>query len=161
MLISFVVAMSENRVIGKEGQVPWHLPKDLNHFKKLTVGKNILMGRKTFEAIGQALPHRHNFVLSRDDNFSANNIGVFHNKEEVLRSNFDELMIIGGEKIYQLFLPECQKIHLTLIHATIDGDTHFPNVLNFNELKRDLQDIDERHAYSYSFIEYIKSSGSA
>lgn len=150
--------MSENRVIGKGGKLPWHLPHDLTHFKKLTMGKNILMGRKTFDSIGSALKNRNNFVLTRNQEFYAPNVRVFHRKDEVLESGLDEIMVIGGEDIYRLFLKECTRIYLTLVHTTIVGDAYFPQIHGFKELSREDHNADEKHAFRYTFIEYGKLS---
>lgn len=154
MKITFIAAMSENRVIGVQGKLPWHLPHDMRRFKELTIGKTILMGRKTFDSIKKALPHRNNLVLTNDRSFSADHTRVFHCKEDVLASPYEEILVIGGGEIYQLFLPECQKIHLTLVHTTLAGDALFPSFRNFEEKHRSTNAQDERHAYPYSFIEY-------
>lgn len=157
MQVSLIVAMSENRVIGKLGKLPWHLPNDLIHFKKLTTGKNILMGRKTFDSIGRALPNRNNLVLTKNLDLRADAITVFHSKEELLDSKLDELMVIGGEEIYKLFLPECRKIYLTLVHDVVAGDAFFPDFHGFYENNRETYESDRLHAYRYSFIEYLKN----
>jgi dihydrofolate reductase len=154
MRISFIVAMGENRVIGANNQLLWHLPDDLKHFKALTVGKHVVMGRKTFLAIKRPLPDRHNLVLTRDPTFRADHIQVFHNKDDLLRCQFDELFVIGGEEIYRLFLPECQKIYLTLVHASFDGDAYFPPFDGFKETYRQYHGTDARHKIAFSFIEY-------
>lgn len=159
MLISFVVAMSENRVIGRNGQLPWKLSNDLRRFKELTIGKNILMGRKTFESINKPLPNRNNFVLTRNDDFNRNDLVIFHSKEDVLKSNIKELIVIGGADIYELFLPECQRIYLTLVHTIIDGDIYFPHFFGFLEKSRQFYRHDEKHQYDYSFIEYERNEG--
>lgn len=154
MRISFIVAMSENRVIGIDGKLPWHLPNDLQHFKKLTVGKNILMGRKTFESIKQPLPHRQNFVLTNNREFVRSGVTCFHTKVEALNSGLEDLIVIGGEDTFRLFLPECQKIYLTLVHTSLLGDTHFPAFTGFNEVSCQFHDKDDRHCVAYSFFEY-------
>lgn len=157
MEISFVAAMSENRVIGNKGKLPWHLPRDLKHFKELTLRKHILMGRKTFDSIKQALPKRHNLVLTHDLGFSAHDIDVVHSKEDVLKRNFSALIVVGGEEIFRLFLPECQKIYLTIVHTVTAGDTYFPEIPDFIIKSCEFHPSDERHAYSYSFIEYVRA----
>lgn len=156
MRVSFVVAMSENRVIGRDGSLPWHLPRDLKHFKELTLGKNILMGRKTFLSLTKPLPHRNNLVLTRDPSFSCNNVQVFHSKDEVLKQDFVELMVIGGQEIFSLFIEECTTIYLTVIHAHIDGDTYFPEIKGFTEIKRETFAPDERNPYAYSFCQLLR-----
>lgn len=156
MKITFVAAMSENGVIGNDGALPWHLPNDFKHFKRLTVGKNILMGRKTFTSIGRALPNRQNYVLTRNRTFHAEDVTVFHSKHDVLNAGFSELIVIGGAELYQMFLHECTHVFLTLVHATIPGDTYFPSLDGFIETHRETFAADQQHAYSYSFIEYEK-----
>jgi dihydrofolate reductase len=157
MHISFIAAMSENHVIGKEGALPWHLPNDLKHFKKLTLGKNILMGRKTFESIKRPLPERNNFVLTKDPSFVKENVTVFYSKDEVVNSGIDEFIVIGGADIYQLFFGECEKIYLTVVHAVVEGDVYFPQFSHFNERAREDYAADANHAYPYSFLELVRS----
>ncbi|HXW53721.1 MAG TPA: dihydrofolate reductase [Myxococcota bacterium] len=154
MKVSFVVAMSENRVIGKDGQLPWHLPNDLKRFRALTLGKHVLMGRRTFDSLKAPLSGRNNLVLSKKAQVSDPQVRVFRSKEEVLRSGIDELMVIGGEEIFRLFLPECQRIFLTLLHAQIVGDTYFPEFNGFHEVHRSFYAGDSRHSVNYSFLEY-------
>ncbi len=157
MEIIFVVAISENRAIGKNGALLWHLPNDLKRFRALTLGHHILMGRKTFNSIGRALPERTNLVLTKDPAFFAPDIEIVHSMAEVLSLNLEQLMVIGGEEIYRMFLPYCHKIYLTLVHAHIEGDAHFPELLGFVETKREFHDKDDRHPFPYTFIEYSKT----
>lgn len=156
MRIIFIAAMSENRVIGKRGKLPWSLPKDLLHFKKLTLKQAVLMGRKTFASLKSPLKNRQNLVLTTDRFFSHPDVVVFHSKEEVLNSCFNEIFVIGGEEIFRLFLADCEKIYLTIVHADLDGDAYFPEFSGFKETSRQLMDADERHDYSFSFITYEK-----
>lgn len=127
-LITQVVAMAENRVIGRDNALPWHLPADLAHFKHVTMGKPIVMGRKAFEAIGRPLPGRHNIVMTRNPNYTAAGCSVVHSLEQALAAAgaVEEIAVIGGEDIYRLFLPITDLIHLTVVHAEIDGDTWYP-----------------------------------
>jgi dihydrofolate reductase len=127
-LISQIVAMTENRVIGRDNAMPWHLPADLAHFKQTTLGKPIVMGRKAHEAIGRPLPGRRNIVMTRNPDYAAAGCDVVHSAEQALAAAGDvgEVAIIGGEDIYRLFLPVTNLIHLTLIHAELEGDTWFP-----------------------------------
>jgi len=126
--ISIIAAMAKNRVIGRQNQLPWRLPADLSHFKGLTVGKTIVMGRKTFDSIGRALPHRRNIVLTRDTQFSAPGCEVFHDFEAVLQlSDIDEMMVIGGAQLYQLALPLADRLYITLIDRDFEGDVFFPD----------------------------------
>ena len=135
MRVSLIVAMAENRVIGRDGDMPWHLPEDLKFFKKMTLGKPVIMGRKTYESIGRSLPKRPNIVITRDTNFSAQGVHVVGSVPEALElahtfgeTGADEIMVIGGGQIYAEALKFAQRVYLTEIHATIDGDTTFPDL---------------------------------
>ena len=128
MNVSLVVAMATNNVIGRDGGLPWHLPEDLQYFKSLTMGKPIVMGRKTYDSIGRALPGRQNVVLTRDPSFSAASCDIAKSRSEVfeLTNGADEIMVIGGASIYELFLPQASRIYLTRVSAIVEGDTWFP-----------------------------------
>ena len=156
MHISAVVAMSENRVIGKDNQLPWHLPADLQHFKKITMGKPIIMGRKTFESIGKPLPGRNNIIITRDKNFKAQSCIVVHSIEEAISSVKDnnEIFIIGGAELFKQTLPNIQRLYLTIIHHVFDGDTYFPeiNSSEWREVEREFHAPDANNIYSYSFV---------
>jgi len=156
MRISAIVAMSKNRVIGKDNALPWHLPADLKHFKDVTMGKPILLGRKTYESIGRPLPGRCNVVITRDLNFKAAGCIVTHSIEQALDavSGSDEVFIIGGALLYQEFLPRVTRLYITLIHAEIEGDTFFPeiNAAEWKEIERVDFSKDEKNSYDYSFI---------
>ncbi len=156
MLISAVVAMAENRVIGKENRLPWHLPADLKYFKTLTLGKTILMGRKTHESIGRVLPGRRNLILTRNPALQVPGAQVVDSLSQALKilSPADELMIIGGAALYRELLPQIQRIYLTLVHARIEGDSYFPelNPSEWQELSREDHPADEKNAYSFSFV---------
>lgn len=130
MIISLIVAMDKNNVIGKDNKMPWHIPDDLKRFKKLTMGKPIIMGRKTFESIGKPLPGRINIILTKDVNYSQDGCNVVHSVDEALKfcKGNDELMVIGGAKIYEQFLIMAKKIYLTLVDDEYEGDTYFPEL---------------------------------
>lgn len=156
--ISAIVAHAENRVIGKDNKMPWHLPADLKHFKDITTGHPILMGRKTFESIGKALPNRTNIILTRDAFFAAPpGTVVVHSLEaaldEVKKIAASELFIIGGAQLYEQFLPIIQKLYLTTIHQTFEGDTFFPklNETEWETMAEEHHEADEKNAYGYSF----------
>ncbi|MDO8643795.1 MAG: dihydrofolate reductase, partial [bacterium] len=122
-MISIIAAVAKNRIIGKNNQLPWHLPEDLKHFKEITMGHPILMGRKTFESIGHPLPGRENIVLTRDRSWKAEGVTVIHDFEAILKQRVatEENFVIGGSKIYELALPYAQKLYLTLINKEFEG----------------------------------------
>ena len=125
-MISIIAAVSENNVIGHKGGIPWRIPRDFKHFKDTTTGHPIVMGRKTFESIGRPLPDRENIILTKQD-IHPQGYSVIHSIEPVLeRAKNEEIFIIGGREIYNLFLPYTDKIYLTRVHATVAGDVMFP-----------------------------------
>lgn len=128
MIISLIAAMSRNRVIGKDNRLPWKLSADFKRFKELTSGKPIIMGRKTFESIGRPLPNRTNIIITRDINYKADGCIVVDSAEDALKaaSNAAEVMIIGGEQIFRMFLPKADKMYLTFIDEEFEGDAYFP-----------------------------------
>src|SRR5688572_24314058 len=130
MRISLIVAMAENRVIGRNNQLPWHLPADLKHFKSLTTGHSVIMGRKTFESMGKPLPNRRNIVITRQANFRADGVDTAHSLEEAisLAKGDAEIFVIGGAEVFRDALNGADRLYLTLIHATIEGDVFFPEV---------------------------------
>jgi dihydrofolate reductase len=127
--MEIVVAMTDNFVIGANGDMPWHLPADLQHFKKLTSGGAIVMGRRTWESIGRPLPNRKNIIVTRQDGFRADGATVVHSLDEAVQAaSGKKLFIIGGGEIYKSSLDRATLLHITRIHTTIDGDTYFPEV---------------------------------
>ena len=163
MLISAIVALSENRAIGKNNQLPWHLPADLKHFKQITMGKAILMGRKTYQSIGRALPGRTNIILTSDKNFQAENCVIIHSIEQALQITQDELCVIGGAEIYQQMLPYIQRIYMTVVHHVVDGDTYFPelNPAEWKEIEKTDYEADEKNNHAYRFLLLERSDNSA
>jgi dihydrofolate reductase len=154
-VLELVVAVAENDVIGRANGLPWHLPADLRHFKSLTVGRSIVMGRKTYESIGKALPNRENLVLSRSSGFAPHDARVVRSVQEARGAAGSPLMVIGGAEIYGLCLPEAERIHLTLVHTRIDdGDTFFSDWrgAHWRESSRERIEADARNAYACSFI---------
>lgn len=133
--IALVVAMAENRVIGRDGGLPWRIPADLKHFKQLTMGKPIVMGRKTFDSIGRPLPGRPNIVVTRDRAKRWDGVEVAANVDSALRLaeqhadrlGVDEIMLIGGAELYRAVLPRAARMYLTLVHEPAEGDTLFPD----------------------------------
>lgn len=163
MNISLILAMSRNRVIGRDNQLPWHLPADLAHFKATTMGKPILMGRKTWESIGKALPGRKNIVLTGQAGYTAEGATVVNNIDEAIAAceSADELMVIGGAGVYQVFLPRAQKIYLTLIDEDFEGDTLFPRLdeSEWREESREENRADEKNKYDYTYRVLIRETG--
>jgi len=157
-VLSAIVAMSENRTIGKDNKLPWHLPADLKHFKEITTGHYIVMGRKTFESIGKSLPNRTNVVLSRDSQFIAPGCHVVNTIETAIdmarKDQQAEIFIIGGAEIYRQLLPKINRLYLTVVHAEVEGDAWFPELSpnEWREVSREQHQADEKNAYAYSFI---------
>ena len=154
--VSIVVAMDEHAGIGLEGRLPWHLPNDLKRFKALTLGKPIVMGRRTFDSIGRPLPGRHNIVVSRQPGHGIGGCTVVPSLAAALAAagEVDETCVIGGADIYRLALPLAQTVHLTRVHATVGADTFFPplDAADWEEIAREDHPADERHAHAYSFV---------
>ncbi len=162
MKISLIVAMAENRVIGLNNQMPWHLSADLKHFKQITMGSPIIMGRKTFEAIGRPLPGRTNIIVSRNPQYQAENCLLFPQLEAALNhcQQHDEVFIIGGATLYEQTLERAHKIYLTQIHQVFSGDTYFPEIdkQTWVELEKTTIQDDPAVEFSYSFICLEKKS---
>lgn len=159
--IQIVVAMSENRGIGQQGKLPWHLPADLKHFKALTMGKPIVMGRKTYESIGRALPGRRNIILSRRADFSPEGCEVATSVDAVLAATQNEpvVCVIGGAEVYQLFLSRAEEIWLTLVHVTLDADAYFPPLDDaWQQIHREDHKRDDKNPFDYSFIRLKRRS---
>lgn len=156
MKITLVVAMAANRVIGRENRLPWHLPADLRHFRQVTIGKPILMGRKTHESIGHALPGRVNIVVTRDEAYTAPGCIVVHSIERALEAAgaSGEVMVIGGTDLYRQLLPRAGCIYLTLVHAEFEGDAWFPELdeREWREVERLDCGPDVNNPWPYSFI---------
>jgi dihydrofolate reductase len=152
-----IVAMSDNRVIGKNQKLPWHLPADFARVKSITKGQAILMGRKTYESIGRPLPDRDNFVLTRDANYQAPGCIVVTSFEQaVALCKRDRLVLFGGEGVYREFLPKVEVLYLTLVHAELGGDAFFPELdsAEWEEVSKESHPADDRHDYAYTFYEY-------
>ncbi|MBI5040846.1 MAG: type 3 dihydrofolate reductase [Gammaproteobacteria bacterium] len=164
-MLSIIVAMDRNRLIGRGNALPWHLPADLAHFKTVTMGKPIVMGRKTYESIGRPLPGRHNIVISRNPAFSAPGCTVVATVDAALAAAgaVDEVMVIGGAQLYAELLPRAQRIYLTRIEAAFDGDAWFPvmDETVWQEVACNAQAADERNPYAYSFLTLERRSVAA
>ena len=160
-MITFIAALDRNRAIGRAGAMPWHLSDDLKRFKALTLGKPVLMGRKTALAIGRPLPGRSNLVLTRAGTAPFDGQAVVHSLDEaVARAGNGELMVIGGGEVYALALPHATRMHLTEIDtATPDADTFFPafDPGEWREVAREHHPADARHPLAFDFVDYERS----
>jgi len=161
--ISLIAALDRNHAIGRDGAMPWHLPDDLKRFKALTLGKPVLMGRKTALAIGRALPGRTNLVLTRGGEVPfVGQRAVASLDEAIGAAGEDELMVIGGGEVYALALPRATRLHLTWIDtATPDADAHFPRFdpAQWHETLHEAHPADARHEYGFSFVDYERARG--
>jgi dihydrofolate reductase len=153
-VISLIVAMDQARLIGRDNGLPWRLPNDLKFFKRTTLGKTVLMGRKTWESLGRPLPERDNWVLTRDTGFIAAGARVFNRLDEALAAAPAELVVIGGAELYRQLLPQVQRMYLTQVHGRFEGDAWFPefDAAQWHEVAREDHPADERHAVPYSFV---------
>lgn len=155
--------MAENRVIGREKEVPWYLPDDLAHFKELTLGHTVIMGRKTFDSIGRRpLARRRNIVLTRDPSFRAEGVEVVGSLGRAfwLAAGDDEVFIAGGADVYRLALPLAHRIYLTVVHGTVDGDVRFPELdpSDWRLASEEHHHADERHRYAFTFRSYHRTN---
>ncbi len=161
MYLSLIVAMAKNRVIGKNGQIPWYIPEDLKYFKKITMGYPVIMGRKTFQSIGKALPGRPNLVVSRNKNFFAPNIEVFSTidaalKQSVLLQKVNKLQnsfVIGGAELYSATMDHIDRLYITEVDLNPDGDTWFPEIDydHWKQIKNDYRESNSSDKTSFTF----------
>lgn len=161
--VSVIVAAAEGGVIGINNQLPWHLPADLAHFKRLTLGKPMVMGRRTFESIGKALPGRTSIVLTHQPTWQAESALLAATLDQALALAYadarsrgaEEIMIIGGSAVFEQALPLCDRLYLTLVNAKLEGDTFFPSIdaSQWDTVSRQENRADGRHAYDYTFIQ--------
>ena len=156
MRIAMIAAMANNRVIGKDNQMPWHLPADLKHFKKVTLGKPVIMGRKTYQSIGKALPGRRNIVISRQGVALSEDADWVQSIEQALALVQDEaeVMIIGGAEIYRQVLPMADRLYITDIDLTVEGDAFFPDYqaeARWHEAASESHQADPQNPHSYNF----------
>ena len=154
MIISLIAAMSKNRVIGKNNTMLWKLPQDMERFRKITSGKPVVMGRKTFESIGRPLPKRTNIIITHDKNYKQDGCIVVHSAGEALKaaSGSPEIMIIGGEQIFRKFLPRADRMYLTIIDENFEGDAYFPEY-NKNDWKETFRKGHNRDGFNYVFVD--------
>lgn len=155
-MVNIIAAVSNNGVIGIDNKLPWHLPADLKHFKELTTGHTVVMGRKTFESIGKPLPSRTNIVLTRDRSFKHDGVLVTHDFNTIYNLK-KEVFVIGGKDIYELFINEADKLYITRVHANVHGDTYFPYIPKHFELKSyRYRRSDDKNIYDIDFCVYVK-----
>jgi dihydrofolate reductase len=161
MHIAMIVAMGENRGIGKDGGMPWHLPADLKHFRNLTLGKPVIMGRRTFESIGKPLPERTNIVVTRDPNYSMDGVTAVSSFKQALavaldtakQDGVDEVMVVGGATLYEAFMPHAKRIYVTEIRDRFDADTFFPSLdFGWEEMSREAHEADEKNPTPFDFV---------
>ncbi|MDQ0232594.1 dihydrofolate reductase (trimethoprim resistance protein) [Metabacillus malikii] len=162
MKVSLIVAMDKNRVIGKENDIPWRIPKDWEYVKHTTKGHPIILGRKNLESIGRALPDRRNIILTRKKDFTFNGCEIAHTVNDVfeLCKNEQEIFIFGGEQIYRMFLPYVEKMYMTKIHDEFEGDTFFPevNYKEWNEVSVKKGIRNDKNPYEYYFHIYERKT---
>jgi dihydrofolate reductase len=161
-MISLIVAMAHHHVIGKDNAMPWHLPADLKHFKAITSGHPVIMGRKTFESIGKALPNRRNIVISRQTDYMAADAEVVNSLEAALNlvKDQEEIFVIGGAQIFKEALPLSQKMYITYIDMNLEGDTFFPqwDHAQWRETSRQFFDPTPAFPHTYAFVDYERVS---
>jgi dihydrofolate reductase len=156
MKLTFILAMDENNLIGSNNDLPWRLPADLKYFKQQTLGKTVLMGRKTCESLPFVLPNRRNIVLTRNINFVRQGFDIIH-KLDTLKDFEDEVMVIGGGHIYKLLLPFASKLLITKIHHKFYGDTYFEwDEDIWQTISKEDHFADENNKYNYSFLTFIR-----
>ncbi|MRX70903.1 dihydrofolate reductase [Bacillus lacus] len=159
-MISLLFAMDQNRLIGKNNDLPWRLPADLAYFKKVTMGHKIIMGRKTFDSIGKPLPGRENFILTRDTSYHQDGCSILHSTEELLQLNkecgAEELFVIGGTEIFKEVLPHSSKMYVTRIEESFEGDKYFPffEEKEWTVLSKEKGVKNEKNPYDYEFLVY-------
>lgn len=156
MQLSLIAALDEGRLIGRGNGLPWHLPADLRRFKSLTMGKPIIMGRKTFESIGRPLPGRDNIVITREPGYAPEGVQVVHTLQDAIDAagNAEEALVIGGANVYFQFLPRVSRMYLTLVHGRFEGDAWFPayDRRDWGVIHEEHHPADEANSAPYSFI---------
>jgi dihydrofolate reductase len=164
LIISLIVAVADNGVIGRDNALPWQLPEDLRRFKRITMGKPIVMGRKTFESIGKPLPGRLNIVVTRDTNYLRDGVTVVPSFVEAVTAAgvVGELMVIGGADLFRLFLPRAGRVYLTRVLEQVKGDVFWPELdpRAWHLVDRDSFPADDRHSHAMSFEVWERTSAS-
>lgn len=161
--VNIIAAMSENRVIGRGGDLPWRLPDEMKHFMKVTTGHTVVMGRKTFESIGcKPLPNRRNIVLTRREDYHADGVEVVSDLKQALSRvpADEEVFICGGEQVYREAMPMADRLYLTVVHTQLQGDAHFPafDPDRWRLVEQARHEADDRHAYAFTFLTYERAS---
>ncbi len=169
MKLSLIVAVAENRVIGRDGKLPWYLPKDLRYFRAVTMGKPVVMGRKTWESMNRPLPGRTNIVITRQPGYEAEGARVVPDLEQAIKlaesvatiDGVDEIMVIGGAEIYRLALSQADRLYLTEVHAEVSGDVFFPEwqPADWREVSREREAARDEDSHDYSFVVYERAAG--
>ncbi|WP_252503314.1 dihydrofolate reductase [Sporosarcina sp. Marseille-Q4943] len=162
-MISLLVAYDLNRVIGIDNKMPWHIPEELKYFKKVTMGKAIVMGRKTFESIGRPLPGRMNIIVTRNENYEAEGVEIFHDLQKAIergKEYSDEVVIIGGAEIFNLSMDISDRLYITIIRKEYEGDTFFPEHDNSWKLVSESEDHFTEEGIPYSYLIFDRTSNS-
>ncbi len=159
-MISLVVAKAHNNVIGSKNDLPWYLPADLRHFKEITTGHTVVMGRTTFNSIlnrlGKPLPNRENVVVTRDPDFTYHEVTVIHSIEEI--KDLGDVFVIGGAEIYRQTVDIVDRLYVTEVDADIEGDTYFPDLAaSWQEVSREHHESDEKNQFDYDFVVYERA----
>lgn len=167
MKLALIVAVAQNRVIGRDNKLPWYLPNDLKYFKQTTLGKPVIMGRKTYESIGKPLPGRTNIVITRQTDYRPEGVKVVGTVEDAIKvaesvcliDGQDEAMVMGGAEIYGLTLPHCERLYLTEVHADVEGDAWFPEYekSEWKEVTREDFKAEGPNPFDYSFVVYERT----
>jgi len=157
-MINIIVAAGENNVIGKDNDLIWHLPDDLKFFKAMTSGHPIIMGRKTYESVGRPLPKRTNIIITSDTDYKAEGCVIVHSLKEALEvSDDEEQFIVGGEQIYRQAMPVADRVYLTRVHATLDGDRYFPALNDeWKQVASEFHAADDTHEHAFTFYTFMK-----
>lgn len=157
-MISLLVAMAQNRTIGRNNTLPWHIPEDLKHFKALTMGHTMIMGRKTFDSIGRPLPGRHTVVVTRNRDLRIEGCTVVHSLQEAIAASpqTEEIFVVGGAELYALALPLADTLYITEVMQEVEGDAHFPafEMSQWQETAREVRQQDSPQALEYHFVTY-------
>ena len=167
MKLALIVAVAQNRVIGRDNKLPWYLPNDLKYFKQTTLGKPVIMGRKTYESIGKPLPGRTNIVITRQTDYQPEGVKVVSSVEDAIQvaenvcliDGQEEAMVMGGAEIYGLTLPHCERLYLTEVHAEVEGDAWFPEYdkSEWAEVTREDFKAEGPNPFDYSFVVYERA----